>query len=69
MFYDRETKAARPWPEEDFGVFWDAYRTPPIYLQTKTGLSKEKQTRFRDPGQVVAMGNVSDCFKEKTSVA
>lgn len=65
MFYERVTKAERRWPEEDFGMFWDAYRTLPAYVQSETGVSKEKQTRFRDTGQVIAMGNVWDCFMEK----
>jgi hypothetical protein len=65
MFYERVTKAERRWPEEDFGMFWEAYRTLPIYVQSETGVSKEKQTRFRDTGQVIAMGNVWDCFMEK----
>jgi hypothetical protein len=69
MFYDRVTKAERRWPEEDFGMFWDAYRTMPDYVQSETGVSKEKQTRFRDTGQVIAMGNVWDCFMEQTIVA
>ena len=64
MFYERVTKAERRWPEEDFGMFWDAYRTLPTYVQSETGVSKEKQARFRDTGQVIAMGNVWDCFKE-----
>jgi hypothetical protein len=69
MFYDRMTKAERRWPEEDFGMFWDAYRTLPAYVQSVTGVSREKQTRFRDTGQVIAMGNVWDCFMEQTIVA
>ncbi len=69
MFYERVTKAERGWPEEDFGMFWDAYRTLPAYVQSETGVSKEKQTRFRDTGQVIAMGNVWDCFMEQTIVA
>jgi hypothetical protein len=69
MFYERVAKAERRWPEEDFGMFWDAYRTLPSYVQSTTGVSKEKQRLFRDTGRVVVMGNVWDCFKEQTNVA
>jgi hypothetical protein len=69
MFYDRVTKAERRWPEEDFVMFWDAYRTLPTYVQSETGVSKEKQTLFRDTGQVITMGNVWDCFMENAIVA
>jgi hypothetical protein len=69
MFYERVRKAERRWPEEDFEMFWDAYRTLPSYVQSTTGVSKEKQRLFRDTGRVVAMGNVWDCFEEQTNVA
>lgn len=62
MFYDRVSKAQKRWPEEDFGMFWDAYRTLPTYVQSDTGVCKEKQTEFRDTGRVIAMGNVWECF-------
>jgi hypothetical protein len=65
MFYERVTKAERRWPEEDLKMFWDAYRTLPTYVQSEMGVSREKQTRFRDTGQVIAMGNVWDCFMEQ----
>jgi hypothetical protein len=69
MFYERVTKVEHRWPEEDFGMFWDAYRTLPTYVQSETGVSRGKQTLFRDTGQVIAMGNVWYCFMEKTNVA
>lgn len=62
MFYERVTKAQQRWPEENFDMFWDAYRTLPTFVQSDTGVCKEKQTVFRDTGQVIAMGNVWEEF-------
>ncbi len=55
MFCERVRKAERRWPEDDFEMFWDAYRSLPSYVQSQTGVSKEKQRLFRDTGQVVTM--------------
>jgi len=62
MYYDRLTKAQQCWPDENFDMFWDAYRTLPNFIQSKTGVCKEKQTEFRDTGRVIAMGHVWDEF-------
>ena len=62
MYYDRVTKAQQRWPEENFNMFWDAYGTLPNFIQSKTGVCKEKQTEFRDTGRVIAMGHVWDEF-------
>lgn len=53
MFYERVKKAESRWPEEDFGMFWDAYRCLPTCVQSTTGVSKAKQHLFRDTGQVL----------------
>jgi hypothetical protein len=68
MFHDRIKKAESRWPEEDFGLFWDARKQwLPTYLRLEdnpgdVGVKPEKQNYYRLTGQVIAMDHDWPCF-------
>ena len=69
MFHDRIKKAETTWPEEDFGLFWDARKTYlPAHLRLEdnphdVGVKPEKQNHYRLTGQVIAMDCDWPCFR------
>jgi hypothetical protein len=68
MFHDRIKKAEEAWPEEDFGLFWEARQVwLPDYLRLEdnpgdAGVKPEKQNHYRLTGQVIAMDHDWPCF-------
>ncbi len=71
MFHDRIKKAEATWPEEDFGLFWDARKTYlPAHLLLEDNPDdvgskpkKKKQNHYRLTGQVIAMDLDWPCFR------
>jgi hypothetical protein len=69
MLHDRIRKAEAAWPEEDFGLFWDARKTSlPAYLRLEdnphaVGVRPEKQNHYRLTGQVIALDYDWPCFQ------
>lgn len=69
MFHDRIKKAESTWPEEDFGVFWDARKTYlPAYLRLEdnpgdVGVKPDKQNYYRETGQIINLDKFDPIFK------
>jgi len=69
MFHDRIKKAEATWPEEDFGLFWDARKIClPAHLRLEdkpsdVGVTPEKQNHFRQTGQIINMDTFDPVFK------
>lgn len=69
MFHDRIKKAEATWPEEDYGLFWEARKSYlPAHLRLEdnpgdVGLKPEKQNHYRQTGQVIMMDKFDPVFK------
>jgi hypothetical protein len=69
MFHDRIKQAELKWPEEDFGLFWDARKTYlPAHLRLEdnpadVGVKPEKQNHYRQTGQVIMMDRFDSVFQ------
>jgi hypothetical protein len=69
MLHDRIKKAEAAWPEEDFGLFWEARKIYlPAYLRLEdnpgdVGVRPEKQNHYRLTGQVINLHKDWACFQ------